>query len=914
MLGSTFYKKDEVKLYHYGTKYHSGRYPYGSGENPYQHDPGGFLKEVKSMRSQGMSDAEIAKGMGMNSTQLRARYNIAREWKRAHDIDMTLKLDAKGLSHTAIAERLGVTEGTVRNYLKGITQERNNITKNVADTLKKNVDKHGYIDIGSGVANGLGVNQNRLKTAVAMLEDEGYRTTQIQVEQVGTGYKTYVKVLCKPTDKSDSELYREVAGNKEKIKLCDEISSDNGRSFEPTFLGTPVNVDSKRIKVRYAEEGGLEKDGVIEIRRGCEDLALGNSTYAQVRIAVDGTHYLKGMAVYSDNMPKGTDIIFNTNKHIGTPMCGEDKNNTVLKKLDPDPITKNPFGAEVRQFEYVDSHGKKQQSPINLVNEEGDWSNWSRNLASQMLSKQPVPLASKQLNLAYVDKQAEFEEIKSLTNPVIRKKLLMAFADNCDSAAVHLKAAALPRQATHVILPVPSLKPNEIYAPNYNDGEQVALIRYPHGGIFEIPILKVNNSNQEAKKVMGANAKDAVGINAKVATQLSGADFDGDTVLVIPTKNAKINSKPYFKELENFDPHEQYKGYDGLPKMKNQTKQNEMGKATNLIMDMTLKGASDDEIIRAVKHSMVVIDAQKHNLDYKRSEAENGIKELKAIYQGGSNNGASTIITRAKSRDYVPQRTLRFKVNEKGEKVYDLVDDKDRFYTKTRVLKDGTVKKEVVERQTRVTKMEKAKDAFDLVSDKKNPLPMETVYATHANKMKALANEARKEWASTPNLVKEPSAAKVYAEEVKSLNSKLNTALKHAPSERQAQIIANHMIDMKKASNPDMEEEDLKKYKGKALAVARQRMGGGKELITITPKEWEAIQAGAIAHSKLEAIIDNADLDEVKKLATPRQSNGLPDWKITKIKAMKSTGHYTNAEIAKELGISTTAVSNAIKS
>lgn len=67
-----------------------------------------------------------------------------------------------------------------------------------------------------------------------------------------------------------------------------------------------------------------------------------------------------------------------------------------------------------------------------------------------------------------------------------------------------------------------------MYAPNYKDGETVALIRYPHGGTFEIPILTVNNKQAEGKRVLGNTPADAIGINSKVAGRLSGADFDGD--------------------------------------------------------------------------------------------------------------------------------------------------------------------------------------------------------------------------------------------------------------------------------------------------------------------------------------------------------------------------------------------------
>lgn len=78
--------------------------------------------------------------------------------------------------------------------------------------------------------------------------------------------------------------------------------------------------------------------------------------------------------------------------------------------------------------------------------------------------------------------------------------------------------------------------------------------------------------------------------------------------------------------------------------------QTEMGKISNLITDMTLKGATQDELARAVRHSMVVIDAEKHKLDYKQSEQDNGISALRKKYQGTVDEngryheGAATLI------------------------------------------------------------------------------------------------------------------------------------------------------------------------------------------------------------------------------------------------------------------------------
>ena len=136
---------------------------------------------------------------------------------------------------------------------------------------------------------------------------------------------------------------------------------------------------------------------------------------------------------------------------------------------DPDPNSpidkKNPFGATIKaggQVYYTDKDGNKKLSVINKVNEEGDWGNWDKTLASQFLSKQSFDLAKKQLNITYLNKQAEFNDIMSISNSEIRKKMLYSFADDCDASAVDLKAAAMPRQATQVLLPLSSMKENEI--------------------------------------------------------------------------------------------------------------------------------------------------------------------------------------------------------------------------------------------------------------------------------------------------------------------------------------------------------------------------------------------------------------------------------------------------------------------
>lgn len=927
-------------LIHYGTPHegmipHSGRYEYGSGEDPYQGRID-FLGRVKQMRASGeySSDTEIARAMGMSSDQFRSRLSSERARKQQADIAMVQKLKDKGMSNVAIAERLGMTEGTVRNYLKDREVRKATTISNVKQIIKENIDANGIVDVGVGTERYLGVSREKMKSALQELRDEGYKVYYSKVKQLGTGEETTLMGIC-PPDVNYPEFKKRLENNE--WYVITDRSEDGGKTF--TKLEPPRSVDSSRIQICYAEQGGTDKDGVVELRRGVEDISLGNARYAQVRIAVDGTHYIKGMATYRDDMPDGVDIIFNTNKHLGTPMLDSNPDaKQVLKPMSDDP--ENPFKASIKkdnelvlaQRHYIDSNGKEQLSSLNIVNEEGSWGTWSKSLSSQFLSKQSTVLAKQQLDLEYKFKQEEFDEIMSLTNPTVKRKLLKEFSDGCDSDAVHLKAAGLPRQGSYVILPTPDIKPNEVYAPNYKDGETVALIRYPHGGVFEIPELTVNNHSKGAKSLMPKgderSLRDAIGIHPKVASTLSGADFDGDTVLVIPMSTAKLKTSKSefgrskaFESLKDFDPKESYPYYDGMKVMTDKAKGKYMGDVSNLITDMTIKGASPDEIVRAVKHSMVVIDAPKHKLNFRQSYEDNRIGELKEKYQGGERKGASTLISKAKGVKYINERKEGQEIIDpstgKKRTIYINPDTGEKLYTDTgrklvKAIRDKETNQvigytEGGRAQTKTTWMKEAKDARELSSGTR----MEEVYAQHANKLKALANKARKVYLDTPPLKYEPSAKRVYKNEVASLVADLNIALKNAPLERKAQLLANNRARVKKEANPGLDVEHKKKIDGRELTKAREDVGAGKKRIKLTPERVKVINSGAISDSMLSKILNNMDSREIKEAFTPRTQKVMSSSKINLAKNLAAL-HYTTSEIADRLGVSVSTINRYI--
>lgn len=929
----------------------SGRYAWGSGENPGQHQFD-FLSEVQALKRRGLTDAEIAKTLigqkgqkkdgtiiWATTTDLRAEIAIATKAQRSINRARAIKLlDEYNGNVSAVARKMGKNESSIRSLLDPVKAERNTKYENTAKMLKKAVDSRGIIDVSNGTELYLGVTDSTKKVAIKMLEKEGYVRSWVKVPQLGTDHETSIMVLAPP-----GTTYGEIQKQKYDISPLLDFTPDAGVTWwTPEF---PSSVDSKRIKIRYNEEGGREKDGVIELKRGVEDISLEKSQYAQVRVMVDGTHYMKGMAMYAldKDFPKGIDIIYNTNKKLGTPPSEVFKKLKTVKDKDGNEIIDrdNPFGALIKrggQHYYTDSSGEQRLSPINKLQEEGDWDSWSRNLSSQFLAKQSIKLIKQQIDISINGKRLELDEIRRLTNPVIKKKLLEDYANGCDANASELSVKGFKNQAFQVLLPITDMKDNEIYAPNFKDGDLVALVRYPHGGTFEIPILKVNNKQATAKSVM-ENARDAVGINVHVADRLSGADFDGDTALVIPmaSNRLKITSTPSLPGLVDWDAKEIYKLPKDAPKMKPKTKQNEMGRVSNLITDMTVGGADFNDIEKAVKHSMVVIDAEKHHLDYKQSERDNDILSLKKTYQGvnektGQAKGASTILSRAGAEARIPKRKEVTDVKKmtpeelerwnRGEKVYrntgetktvqitnpnkmtpeelQLYNAGKKVYRKTTELKEE-----------KVHKMDIASDATELVRNKGNQKEM--AYAEYANDLKALANEARKEMRAIKPIPVSQSAKKTYAAEVESLNASLRLALMNSPKERQAQVIANARVSEKLKANPDMDYEHRQRERSLALTQARAEVGAGKHKIEISDREWDAIQANAISTNKLMQILNNTDQEAFKKRATPRSSSTLTPAQIRLIESMSSSGMYTLKEIADAVGTSTSTVSATIR-
>lgn len=900
---------DQSEIMHEGQKYRSGRYPYGSGENPYQHDPKfgeawawrEKYKAVKadlSSKNPNVSQAEIAHAMGLKSTdELRKKLSYNAEVLREARLKSVESMTQDGKSISEIAKRLNASESAIRKDLKAIQESGSSLVasnrqtkvQNIVDVLKAEVEEKGYIDVGKGSSYEIGVTETALKSALKQMEEEGYYVHSI-FERNLNNPSHYTNILTLTKNPSKQDVWENHLGD---IQMLGVKTPDGGYSFMgKQGLHPPKILDASRISIRYGNQGGEDFDGAIGIRRGAEGLDLGKSNYAQVRILteLDGGQkaYLKGMVFYTDDIPEGKDVVFFTNKRTGTAPID------VFKKASEN--ADNPFGATIKEG--------GQRGYLNVVNEEGDWLEWHAGFPAQFLAKQSPRLVKDRLKETLKSHQEEHDIIMKVSNPVVRQELLSQYARGCETKARELRALATAGAGAHVILPSTKIKPNEVYAPNYENGERVALVRYPHGGPFEIADLVVNNRNKAAAAMIGSNAKDAIVLHPTAARKLSGADFDGDTVYVFKNNDGRIKTDPYPAALKDFDPKD-YK-VPGLSSDPGQTMSKEcrniqMGVTTNLIHDMTEKGATPSEKVRAVKHSMVVIDAYKHNLDYKKSYVDNGIQELREKYQfrgytkaGNPSYGASTIVTRAKNPTYEPV------FNEK---------------TGEAVVSKKTGEQAMRKKYT----MDVTADAMDLVAKdaKGSAKIIEIEYANYANTMKAAQNTAMKEAAD----IKMPKWNKSlgakggkYEKEIESLNKKYRDAMANKPRERQAQILTARNYNAIKDLYDN--KEDKKRARIQVENAARKATGSKAYQVQVrfTPKEWEAIEAGAVSASRLKELLRVADMSSVKEMALPNNAKTVSTAMESRIKSMASSGRFTQDDIAKRFGISARTVSRVLAS
>ena len=243
----------EEMLMHYGMPRRSGRYPYGSGEDPYQHGRD-FLGRVDELRKKNFTytdpqtgktysgDTAIAKSMGLSTTQFRTEIGLAKDERRMLDVARAKSLQKDGKGATEIGREMGIPESTVRSLLNEKSEARMHQAQKTADFLKarmKEVEADGgMIDIGVGVERELGISKEKLQQAVYILEREGYNVYSGRIPQVtNPGQYTTQKVLCPPGSKH-SDIY-----NFDKIHSLNEYTSrDDGETF--TKFVYPKSMDS----------------------------------------------------------------------------------------------------------------------------------------------------------------------------------------------------------------------------------------------------------------------------------------------------------------------------------------------------------------------------------------------------------------------------------------------------------------------------------------------------------------------------------------------------------------------------------------------------------------------------------------------------------------------------------------------
>ena len=243
--------ENEEAIAHYGVKRRSGRYPWGSGENPYQHSAD-FLARVESLASEGKAEKDIAKELGMTTTDLRMQVRVAKHERRALEADRARSLREDGLSLQEIANKMGYTnDSSIRSLLNENTAENKNRANVTAETIAKELETKNMIDVGAGVEKELGVTDSTLKEALFILETKGYQVYGIGLQQTTNPKQQTITTIVAKDGFDQKYAYNHT---EEIASLRDYHSKDGGLSFKKTQY--PASVDSKRVMIQYGDQGG----------------------------------------------------------------------------------------------------------------------------------------------------------------------------------------------------------------------------------------------------------------------------------------------------------------------------------------------------------------------------------------------------------------------------------------------------------------------------------------------------------------------------------------------------------------------------------------------------------------------------------------------------------------------------------
>ena len=261
---------DDV-LKHYGMPRRSGRYPWGSGENPYQRTGlfKGWVKDQKaagisakdiadvakdagcsneiilrSLKSAKYSPAEIMTAMDLNSSRYRAIDSIGSEEEKAErDALIRQYITVDQMSDTAIGKAMGLNESTIRSIRSKLDDDEKKGNMQTAEALKEALDRSeaGMLDIGKGSEYYIGVSRTRLKNAVAILQEQGYNVQYDKVNQPFSGEQTSLMILTK-NDKD----WKDVHNNLDKITPLGDFYCEDG-SNGILKVKAPTSIDSKRF-------------------------------------------------------------------------------------------------------------------------------------------------------------------------------------------------------------------------------------------------------------------------------------------------------------------------------------------------------------------------------------------------------------------------------------------------------------------------------------------------------------------------------------------------------------------------------------------------------------------------------------------------------------------------------------------
>ena len=296
-------------LAHYGTPRHSGRYPWGSGDNENTRNKD-IIDYIEDMKSQGLTDQQIMDGLGIKSTEYRARKSNARAERKAADHAKELVRQKDALKNILVVAHEEYPPGVIGLVAGKLVEEfyRPSIVLSIGETHSKasarsisgfniieflRTARAHLVDVGGHpMAAGFTIETKNLTTLQEFLESsvDTFITEELLVRTLTIDCELPFTIIEQNLYKAIQQLAPFGMGNPEPVFASRGVRVDNMRLLgkENTHLKLWLKADGKTFEAIAFGMGSLANDmqigDSIDVAYSLDENTWNGNTKLQLKI------------------------------------------------------------------------------------------------------------------------------------------------------------------------------------------------------------------------------------------------------------------------------------------------------------------------------------------------------------------------------------------------------------------------------------------------------------------------------------------------------------------------------------------------------------------------------------------------------------------------------------------------------